>query len=85
MNRKFLFAAASTVALAAFVGGAQGQGNKAILDAGGKPCAGVLDNEKNCLDPSVTKNSPDRPYRGKAYDPKTYEVSQMPHFASSLS
>src|SRR5215467_5743298 len=80
MNRTFLFAAASTVALAAFVGGAQSQGKNQILDAGGKPCAGVLDDEKNCLDPSVTRNTPDRPYRGKPYDAKTYEPSQMPHF-----
>jgi DNA-binding beta-propeller fold protein YncE len=84
MNRTLLLAAASSLALAAFLVGAQGQsrtqGNKDNLDAGGKPCAGVLDDEKNCLDPSVTKNSPDRPYRGQAYDPKTYEVSQMPHF-----
>ena len=80
MNRKALLAAASSLALAAFVGGAHGQEKKDNLDAGDKPCAGVLDDEKNCLDPSVVRNSPDRPYRGKPYDSKTYEVSQMPHF-----
>ena len=81
MNRKILFAAASTVALAAFMGGAQGQGNsQGLVGADGKPCAGVLDDEKNCLDASVVKNTPDRPYRGKPYNAKTYEPSQMPHF-----
>src|SRR6185437_13461744 len=81
MNRTILFAAASSLALAAFVGGAQGQGKATgLVGADGKPCAGVLDDEKNCLDASVVKNSPDRPYRGKPYDAKTYEPSQMPHF-----
>ncbi len=80
MYRKVFFAAASTLAFAAFVGGAQGQGKIDNLDQGGRPCAGVLDHEKNCLDPSVTRNTLDRPYRGKAYDPKTYMPSQMPNF-----
>jgi hypothetical protein len=84
MNRKILFAAASTVALAAFVGGAQGQGltppSSGNIAADGRVCAGVLDDERNCLDPSVVKNTPDRPYRGKAFNAKTYEPSQMPHF-----
>jgi len=84
MNRKILFAAASTVALAAFVGGAQGQGltppSSGNIAADGRACAGVLDDERNCLDPSVVKNTPDRPYRGKPFNAKTYEPSQMPHF-----
>ena len=80
MNRKALFASAWIVALAAFATGAQGQGEKYNLDAGGKPCAGILDHEKNCLDPSITRNTLDRPYRGSLYDPKTYKPSQMPNF-----
>jgi hypothetical protein len=76
-----LCAAASTIALAAFAGSSWGQGaQRPSLDAGGKLCPGVLDFEKNCLAPWVTQNSADRPYRGRPYDPKTFEVSEAPHF-----
>ena len=73
-DRKILFAAASSAVLAAFATIASAQtGGSATLDVRGKPCAGVLDSAKNCLDPSITKNSPDRPYRGEAYDEKQLE------------
>jgi len=81
VNRMLLCAAASTIALIAYAGSSWGQGaQKPPLDAGGKPCPGVLDFEKNCLAPWVTQNSEDRPYRGRSYDPKTFEVSEAPNF-----
>lgn len=81
MRRKFLYAA-SSFALAAVASGALARsGANLSLDAGGKPCAGVLDFEKNCLNPSITKNTQDRPYRGLPYNEKTYHVSEASAFA----
>jgi hypothetical protein len=83
MIRICLYAAASTLVLAGFAGAALSQPaakQNLPLDAGGKPCDGVLDFEKNCLNPSVTRNTPERPYRGKPYDPDTYMASEAPNF-----
>jgi DNA-binding beta-propeller fold protein YncE len=79
-NRNILYAAASSMVLAALSTVATAQSDKQPLDVRGKPCAGVLDNAKNCLDPSVTKNTLDRPYRGDAYDPKRFVSNQASAF-----
>jgi len=80
-SRKLLYAAASSIALAAFSMTAAAQSVKSpTLDTRGRPCAGVLDDAKNCLDTSVTKNTPDRPYRGGAYNPETFVTDQASAF-----
>jgi hypothetical protein len=71
--------AASTLAIAAFVVPAQAA-DKLPLDIGGKPCAGVLDSAKNCLDASVTKNTAERPYRGRLYDANKWNGDQAGNF-----
>jgi len=80
-NRKLLYAAASSMVLAALSTVAAAQDGKALpLDVRGKPCAGILDDAKNCLDPSVTKNTLDRPYRGGAYKPESFVSDQASAF-----
>jgi hypothetical protein len=69
------------MAIAAFASVAPAHAaDKLPLDIGGKPCAGVLDNAKNCLDPSVIKNTPERPYRGRLYDPNKWNGDQAGNF-----
>lgn len=83
MKRAYYYAAASAFVLAGFASTASSQTAQKRdlpLDAGGKPCNGILDFEKNCLAPEVTRNTPDRPYRGRPYDPKTYMPSEAPNF-----
>lgn len=61
-NRKFLYAAASCAAIAAFATVASAQ-NKSNLDANGVPCNGTLDGAHQCMSADATKNTADHPYR----------------------